>query len=78
AGRRLVHLVNYRTDTPARNIAVTVQLPDGKQVKNVRLARPEHDKDANLEIRRQEGAITCVVPAIDVYGIVVITWDAPG
>ncbi len=74
-GRRLVHLVNYRTDTPARNINVTVQLPEGKQPSNVRLVRPEHDKDANLAIRRQEKAITCVVPAIDVYGIVVVTWD---
>lgn len=74
-GRRLVHLVNYRTDTPARNINVTVQLPRGEPVKSVRLARPEHDKDVNLEIRRQEKAITCVVPAIDVYGIVVVTWD---
>jgi len=74
-GRRLVHLVNYRTDTPARNINVTVQLPKGEPVKSVRLARPEHDKDVNLEIRRQEKAITCVVPAIDVYGIVVVTWD---
>ncbi|NLE60128.1 MAG: hypothetical protein GX616_17395, partial [Planctomycetes bacterium] len=76
-GRRLVHLVNYRTDTPARNINVTVQLPKGEPVKSVRLARPEHDKDVNLEIRWQEKAITCVVPAIDVYGIVVVTWDTP-
>jgi len=74
-GRRLVHLVNYRTDTPARNIEVTVQIPEGMQVKNVRLARLEHDKDADLEIRRQEKTITCVVPAIDVYGIIVVTWD---
>ncbi|HPD29331.1 MAG TPA: hypothetical protein PLL20_05010 [Phycisphaerae bacterium] len=77
-GRRLVHLVNYRTDTPARNVTVTVQLPEGKQVKNVRLARPEHDKDADLEIRQQGRVITCVVPVIDVYGIVVVTRDTPG
>jgi len=74
-GRRLVHLVNYHADTPARNINVTVQLPKGEPVKNVRLARLEHDKDADLEIRRQEKTITCVVPAIDVYGIIVVTWD---
>ncbi len=77
-GRRLVHLVNYRTDTPARNIAVTVQIPEGMQNKNVRLARPEHDKDADLEIRQQGRVITCVVPVIDVYGIVVVTRDTPG
>ncbi|MGQ9648790.1 MAG: hypothetical protein ACUVXJ_01620 [Phycisphaerae bacterium] len=75
--RRLVHLVNYRADTPARNIAVSVQIAEGKQVKNVRLARPEHDRDADLEIRRHGMGMTCVVPAIDVYGIVVVTWDTP-
>jgi len=78
AGRRLVHLVNYKTDAPARSVEVRVQLPAGKRAKGATLARPGYEKDRDLEIREEENAIKCVVPAIEIYGILVVSWDAPG
>jgi len=55
AGRRLLHLVNYRANVPVENIAAAIRLPAGSQVKTVTLASPERDDDMRLpfEVRDQ-------------------------
>ena len=38
--RRLMHLVNYRPEGPLRDVAVEVQIPQGRKVRSVRLVSP--------------------------------------
>ena len=72
-GRRLVHLVNYRSDSPARDIAVAVRLPRGARAKGVRLASPEHEADIVLPFHVEEsGVVQFNVPTVGVYEIAVI------
>ncbi len=72
-GRRLVHLVNYRTDEPANNIEVSVRLPVLRRVASVALASPQTAEDARLPFEVQEGRVIFTVPKLDIYGIAVIT-----
>ena len=64
AGRRLVHLVNYRSDGPLREVAVTVRVPPGRQVRAVTLASPDRDADITVPFREQAGAVQFTVPEI--------------
>ena len=71
--RRLVHLVNYRAEAPAENIAVALRLPAGKTVESVRLASPKRNANVNVTFKEQSGVITFTVPVVDVYEIAQIT-----
>ena len=75
SGRRLVHLVNYRSGEPARNIALRVRLPAGKKAKSVTLASPLRENDAALSFEKQAGAVEFTVPSVDVYEIAVIAFE---
>jgi hypothetical protein len=70
--RRLVHLVNYRADGPIREVAVTVQLPPGRQVRAVTLASPDHDADITVPFAEQPGAVSFTVPEVRIYEIAAI------
>jgi hypothetical protein len=70
--RRLVHLVNYRTDSPARNIAITVRHGLGPQVKAVRLVSPERANDRPVSFAEAPGLVRFTVPEIGTYEIAVI------
>ena len=72
-GRRLVHLVNYRSESPVKDIALRVALPKGRAAKTVILASPEHDADLTLPFRQEPGAVTFTVPAVGTYEIAVVT-----
>jgi len=71
-GRRLVHLVNYRSGEPAREVGLRLQLPAGSRVKSARLASPEREADAALPFQQQDGAVTLTVSEVRVYEIVVL------
>lgn len=71
-GRRMVHLVNYRGDQPARNIPAKLRLPEGRRVKSVVLASPEHSEDRELTFQQQGNTVTFHVPEIRVYEIAVV------
>ena len=73
AGRRLVHLVNYRTDEPVKNIVTRVRLPAGSHVKTVMLASPERKRDLQLPFEEQGGVVVFTVPEVRVYEIAVLT-----
>jgi hypothetical protein len=72
-GRRLLHLVNYRTDEPARDIGVSVRWPASQSIKTVVLASPLQEADVRLPFEVREGRVEFTVPSVDVYGIVVVT-----
>ena len=72
AGRRLVHLVNYRSDQPIRNVAVTVHLADGSHPRSVRLAGPDHENDLPLPFKQDGSAVRFIVPEIATYEIAVV------
>jgi hypothetical protein len=72
-GRRLVHLVNYRTNDSMRNIVVSVRLPARRRAATVMLASPEREEDISLPFQAQEGCVKFTVPQVNVYEIAVIT-----
>ena len=70
--RRLVHLVNYDSSQPAKEITVRLQLPSNKKVRSVVLASPERSADIKLPFTKQGDALLFTVPAVKVYEIAVI------
>jgi hypothetical protein len=70
--RRLVHLVNYRSDAPLENFAVRVSLPKRSMVKSVTLASPERAADMSLPFQRHSGEVTFTVPTVGVYEIAIV------
>ncbi len=75
ADRRLVHLVNYRSDGAVENVAVAVRIPARRTVKSVTLASPQRDSDTELPFKEQAGMITFTVDAVEVYEIAAITLE---
>lgn len=75
-GRRLVHLVNYATDAPLRDVAVRVALPEGRAAKSVALASPERAADLAVPFHQEEGGFAAfTVPALGVYEIAVVEFQ---
>lgn len=70
--RRMVHLVNYQTDTPLKGITVRVALPRGRAAKSVALASPEHAADITVPFKQEAGFAVFTVPAVGVYEIAVV------
>ena len=73
AGRRLVHLVNYRADDSVKNIVTRVRLPAGSHVKTVMLTSPERKSDLQLSFEEQDGVVMFTVPEVRIYEIAVLT-----
>jgi hypothetical protein len=72
AGRRLLHLVNYRAGTPVTNAVVHLLLPPGKSATSVRLLSPEHQEDQTLALHQQTDSVTFTVPIVTVYEVAVV------
>jgi hypothetical protein len=72
AARRLVHLVNYRSDGPIREVAITVRVPSGRQVHAVTLASPDHDAEVTVPFQEQAGVVRFTVPQVGVYEVAAI------
>ena len=72
-GRRLVHLVNYRSDGPVRDTHVALLLPQKvTHAKAVRLVSPEHEAEIALPFQTEEsGVVKFSVPKIGTYEIAV-------
>jgi hypothetical protein len=73
AGRRLLHLVNYRANDPIQNIAVSIRLPAGCQTKTVMLAGPQRDGDIELPFEVRDHLVQFTVPEVNRYEIAVLT-----
>lgn len=72
--RRLVHLVNYRSDGPVRDVTVTLRQPAKAQAKTVRLLSPERSAEWPLPFDELSGAIRFTVPEIAIYGVAVVEY----
>jgi len=68
-GRRLVHLVNYRPDTPATNVVVHLQLPRGQDVESVWLASPEREGRTEVPFKQNGDFVTFEVSEVNVYEV---------
>jgi hypothetical protein len=75
AGRRLVHLVNYRENEPAHKITVQLRIPTGKKAKGVALVSPEHEADIDLSFDQQGDAVRFTVPKVGIYEIAVVALE---
>jgi hypothetical protein len=74
-GKRLLHLVNYRTNEPVRDIGVSIRLPASRGVRSVIFASPLQAADVGLPFAVREGRVEFTVPSVDVYGIAVVTTE---
>jgi hypothetical protein len=70
--RRLVHLVNYRSDGTANDIAVRLKLPQATIVRNVVLTSPEGKDDMELAFTQKEGSVAFTVPTLKTYEIAIV------
>jgi hypothetical protein len=72
-GRRLAHLVNYRSGAPAENFSISLRLPAGRRVTGVTLVSPERESDLELDFGQQNGMAIFRVPQVHTYEIAVVT-----
>jgi len=70
--RRLLHLVNYRSDAPVRDIAVTLRVPPDRRVQRVTLASPDRDSDRSVPFESETGVVRFTVPEIRIYDIAAV------
>ena len=70
--RRLVHLVNYRDNEPARGVEVRLRLPAGQRARSVALASPDRPSDLAVSFEQQSDQVTFTVPEVRVYEIAVV------
>lgn len=73
-GRRLVHLVNYRSDAEARDVSCRLRLPDARRVQRVLLADPQSD-DVAVPFTEDRGMVVFTVPRVGVYRIAVVEFE---
>jgi len=73
AGRRLLHLVNYRVNDPIEDIIVAIRLPATRQVKTVMLASPGREDDIKLPFEVRGRLVKFTVPEVNKYEIAVLT-----
>jgi hypothetical protein len=73
--RRLVHLVNYRSDGPIASVSVSLRLPAGRRVKSVTLASPEREQDLEVPHLGASDRTAFVVPQVGVYEIAVVAFQ---
>jgi hypothetical protein len=67
-----VHLVNYRENEPATNVAVNLVLPPGKAAKTVQLTSPEHERVTEVPFAQHADSITFTVPVVNVYEVAIV------
>jgi len=70
--QRLVHLVNFRPESPVKNVKVTMQIPDGKKAKRVLLACPTQNEDMPIKFSQKGSEISFTVPEVGVYKIGIV------
>jgi len=71
--RRLIHLVNYRSDSPQETVRIRLRLPAARHVGTVQLASPEHSEVMNIPFEEQNGLVSFVVPQVITYEIAVVS-----
>ena len=72
-GKRLVHLINYRTGEPFEDVRVNLRVPAGRQTTGVLLASPQRVHVLTIPFEQEGDIVTFNVPAVDVYEIAAVT-----
>ena len=72
-GKRLVHLINYRTGEPFEEVRVDLRVPAGRQTTGVLLASPQRMHDLTIPFEQEGDIVTFNVPAVAVYEIAAVT-----
>ncbi len=75
SNRRMVHLVNYRGDEPARGLRAEVALMPGQRARSVVLVSPEQPAARALAFRQKGATVTFTVPEVRVYEIAVVEFQ---
>ncbi len=69
---RLLHLVNFKVDTPVTRIPVRVRIPDGFRLNSAVLLDPNTDESQQLPAQTQHNIASLTVPRLGVYGLVLL------
>jgi hypothetical protein len=75
--RRLVHLVNYRSGDPVRDLSVTLRVPRDRRVQRVTLASPDRSSDRSVPFETEPGVVRFTVPEIRIYEIAAVELARP-
>jgi hypothetical protein len=76
AGRRLVHIVNYRAEKAAKNIVICMRLPAERHVKDIALVSPERKDEVGLSFVEEDRFVTFTIPQVNTYEIAIITMSS--
>jgi hypothetical protein len=72
SGRRLVHLVNYRSDAAIEDVKVRLRLPAGRRVESVILASPEREGEIDVPFQQEGRSVSFTVPKVGIYEIAAV------
>ncbi len=73
--RRLVHLVNYRSEGAVQNVDVRVRLPQGREAVGVCLAAPGRPDALDVPFEQHGDVVGFRVPRVDVYEVALVRWQ---
>jgi len=73
-GRRVVHLLNYRSDRPFENVGLAVRIPQGREAAAIRLASPGRKDDLHAPFEQHGDTVHFNVPPVSIYEIAVVEW----
>tara|TARA_R110002050_G_scaffold91784_6_gene192538 strand:+ start:25447 stop:27612 length:2166 start_codon:yes stop_codon:yes gene_type:complete len=70
----MLHLVNYDTDRDSlvKNIEINLRVPEGKNVKDVRLFSPDGDIDIGINYHTNIDKVNFTIPQLETYNLIVI------
>ena len=72
--RRLVHLVNYRSDEPFENVDIAVRIPPACKAVGVCVSGPSHESDLEVSFQQHGDTVRFRVPRVDIYEIAAVQW----
>jgi hypothetical protein len=71
-GTWLLHLLNFKTKEPLKDIVVEVRIPAGRRLREAVLEAPEGVSRQVLQVSGRTGAVRFTVPELSVYGLIIL------
>jgi hypothetical protein len=71
-GTWLLHLLNFKTAEPVRDIGVELRIPEGMRLREAVLESPDGVPRQVLDLSAREGTVRFTVPKLHVYDLVVL------
>jgi hypothetical protein len=69
-GNYYIHLVNYDTSNPVRNINISLKSPSGKKIKSITMKSPDKLTNIPLSFKEDNGRIVFSVPDLQIYTLI--------